>query len=122
MKLHPMILALSAAAATSTAHASAPGTLAQGCENMIRAAAAAINTDWINPDEGTGNITIAKEDLAAVKITNVKVLHSSCIGPDDCDAQNPDAFTWGANVNGKGRVVVSYHRGNCSISKFSLGQ
>ncbi|MGZ3656697.1 MAG: hypothetical protein ACXVB9_12205 [Bdellovibrionota bacterium] len=126
MKIQSMILALAALQSTAfAAEVSGPVKMEDGCENMIRSAVASLESGYMMPDENTGAVTLAKEDLASVKISNVKILHSSCQGPGDCDAQNPDSFTYGADIGKKGegltgKVVVSYHRGNCFVSKISL--
>jgi hypothetical protein len=128
MKFHPMVLALLATSSAAIgAETNSSAKMVEGCEGMIRTAVASLESGYLMPDEQTGAVTIAKEDLAAVTISNVKVLHSSCIGPGDCDAKHPDAFTYGADIGKRGegltgKVIVSYHRGNCSVSRISLGQ
>ena len=123
MKFHPLVLALAAASTPAFAE---NVKMVDGCETIVRSAVASLQADWMRPDETTGAVTIEKEDLAAVMISNVKVLASSCKGPADCDAQHPDAFTWGADIGKKGdgsltgKVVVSYHRGHCWVSKLNI--
>ena len=123
MKLNAMILSF--LAMSPPALASSPKGMEIGCENMIRAALASLEGGYILADEQTGAVTTDKDSLAAVEISNVKVISSSCMGPADCDAQNPDQFTYAADIGKKGQgltgnVVVSYHRGNCWVRKFKL--
>lgn len=121
MKFHPALLALVATQSTAfAADAKTPVQMPDMCTTMVKAALAAINSGGLLPDDRTGDVTIDKDSLAAETIKNVRVIHTACLGPDDCDAQNPDAFTYAATLNKTGKVVVSYHRGNCSISKFSI--
>lgn len=120
MKLTP-IMATIIALSTTPAMAAEMNPL---CQNQIRAALSMLEGGGAYPDEN-GNYTVAKTDTDYVQISNVKVLSSACLGPAECDDQNPDAFTYGADIGKKGeglngRVVVSYHRGNCSIRKITL--
>lgn len=74
--------------------------------------------------DGDGKPYIDPNDLNSIKISNVKTLESSCLGPAECSDQDPDAFTWSADLGEStgvhGKVVVSYHRGNCTLKKISL--
>lgn len=119
MKLTHAMLAIIALSSTQTFAAE----MMPQCADQIRAAVSVLESGAYPDDKG--NMTIAKTDADLIQISNVKVLSSACLGPADCDAQNPDAFTYGADIGKKGeglngRVVVSYHRGNCSIQKIVL--
>ena len=97
------------------------------CETVVRAAVAALQSDYLLRDEKTGDVSLSKDDLAQVLVQNVKVVDSSCRGPGDCDEQNPDSFTYRADIGKKGnglngQVVVSYHRGHCLVRQISLKQ
>ncbi len=108
MKINALILGM--IAASSTAMANEPLKMQQGCETAIRS-----------------SVAVEKLELEAVTVENVRVLVSSCQGPADCDAQNPDTFTYAADLGKKvqglsGQVVVHYHRGNCFVKKITLFQ
>jgi hypothetical protein len=127
MKMNAAIIALMAISSTAMATESltAAPQLDPICNTVIRAAVAALESGGLEVDQTTGAVTIDKAQLDNVAISNVKIIRSSCRGPADCDAQHPDQFTYGADLGKKGdmlvgKVVASYHRGNCVVTKILL--
>ncbi len=124
MKLNVSLVALLTAGSVQTL-AKAPVVSAPMDPVCVRSLQAAVTSldGGLYTDE-QGKPFIDPNDLSSVKISNVKTLASSCIGPADCDDQHPDAFTWSADVGESsgvhGKVVVSYHRGNCFVKSASF--
>jgi hypothetical protein len=124
MKLNLGIVALLAAGSAQTL-AKSPVVSAPMDPICVRSLQAAVDVlEGGLYTDGQGKPYIEPNDLSSIKISNVKTLESSCLGPADCDDQNPDAFTWSADVGEAsgvhGKVVVSYHRGNCFVKKIAL--
>ena len=125
MKLNSAILALIATGSTQVLASPAPVQMNELCVKQISSAVSILNGEFSQDEKG--NISVAPADIAAVNISKVKVLSSSCRGPADCDAKHPDSFVYAADVGKKGegahgRVVVSYHRGVCFVEKIALKQ
>lgn len=119
-----LVLGVVAALSMSQALAAAPVMEAQ-CSREIRSAVSILEGSYSRDDEET--LTVTEQDTASIKISNVRILASSCIGPADCDARHPDAFTYAADIGKSGeglsgKVVVKYHRGNCLVKKITLKQ
>jgi hypothetical protein len=115
MKFHPLYLSLLVAPAAFAADTKMDPI----CENLVRTAAAALNSGSLEVADD-GSISLDKDSLAGVSISHVRVIGTDCHGPGDCDKQNPDTFTYAANVGKTGKLVATYHRGNCSVTKFVM--
>ena len=125
MKISALVLSI--LAVSPAAFAKQPVAMEQRCETAIKTAAAVLQNGYVNADETSGAVTVDGADVASVSLSNVQILSSSCQGPADCDSRHPDSFTYAADIGAKGqgltgKVVVSYHRGNCFVKKITLGQ